>query len=98
MAVAWLGHLRFKNASFLVALAASWAIVLPEYLLNVVATRYGHPVYTGAQMGMIHLASGVICVTLVSRFALGETFRGHQSLGVGLLLAGLVLLLWKPGA
>ena len=49
MALAWLGHLRFRDRiSFWTALAASWLLVLPEYILNVAATRYGYSVYTGA--------------------------------------------------
>src|SRR5262245_57489801 len=37
MAVAWLGHLRIKEYGFWIALAMSWSIVLPEYVLNVAA-------------------------------------------------------------
>lgn len=41
MAFAWLGHIRFRNKGFLFALAISWFVVLPEYLLNVSAIRWG---------------------------------------------------------
>jgi uncharacterized protein (DUF486 family) len=95
MAVAWLGHLRIKEYGFWIALFLSWSIVLPEYVLNVAATRYGHGVYTAAQMGTFHLCSGVVCVALVSRFLLREPIRGHQVLGLLLLLMGMVLILWK---
>ena len=61
MAVAWLGHLRFKDKwSFFAALAASWLLVLPEYVLNVMATRAGHGIYTGAQMATMHLESNTL--------------------------------------
>lgn len=93
MAVAWLGHLRIKEKGFFVALALSWAIVLPEYVLNVAATRLGYGTYTGAQMGAMHLCSGVCCVALVSRFVLGERFSWQQMLGLVLLAAGMVLIL-----
>jgi uncharacterized protein (DUF486 family) len=98
MAVAWLGHLRIKEYGFWVALALSWAIVLPEYVLNVAATRYGHGLFTGAQMGTFHLCSGVICVALVSRFILGETIRSHQMLGMLVLVVGMTLILWNTDA
>ena len=75
------------------ALAMSWAIVLPEYVLNVTATRYGYGTYTGAQMASFHLASGVVCVALVSRFVLGERLDGRQGLGLALLAAGMMLML-----
>lgn len=93
MPVAWLGHLRFKSLSFWPALGRSWSIVLPEYILHVAATRYGYGIYTGAQMASFHLASGVVCVALVSRFLLGEALGGRQALGFVWLAAGRMLLL-----
>jgi uncharacterized protein (DUF486 family) len=93
MAVAWLGHLRIRQYGFLVALGMSWAIVLPEYVLNVVATRYGYGTFTGAQMASIHLCSGVVCVALVSRYVLGETLDGLHVAGLALLALGMILML-----
>ncbi len=93
MAVAWLGHLRIREYGFWIALALSWAIVLPEYILNVTATRMGFGTYSGAQMASFHLCSGVVCVALVSRFVLHETLSGRQMGGFVLLAAGMVLVL-----
>lgn len=94
MASAWLAHLRFKDRiGFATALLASWAIVLPEYALNVAATRYGYGTFTGAQMAAFHLCSGVVCVTLVSRFVLRESWEVRHLLGFALLAAGMWLLL-----
>lgn len=96
MAVAWLGHLRFRDLGFWPALAMSWAFVLPEYVLNVIATRYGYGTFTGAQMASLHLASGVVCVALVSRLVLGESFDARQLGGFALLAVAMVLILVKP--
>jgi uncharacterized protein (DUF486 family) len=94
MATAWLAHLRFKDRlTFWSAMVVSWAIVLPEYALNVWATRWGYGTYTGAQMAAVHLCSGVVCVTLVSRFVLGERLEGRHLVGFVLLALGMVLLL-----
>jgi uncharacterized protein (DUF486 family) len=93
MAMAWLAHLRIKSLGFFPALAMSWAIVLPEYVLNVAATRYGYGTYTGAQMASFHLTAGVVCVALVSRYVLGEAIGGRQLVGFGLLAIGMALLL-----
>lgn len=42
MSLAWLGHLRYRDSiGFWTALALSWLLVLPEYVLNYAATRYG---------------------------------------------------------
>jgi uncharacterized protein (DUF486 family) len=93
MAVAWLGHLRIKQYGFWVALAMSWSIVLPEYILNVAATRYGHGTFSGAQMAAFHLCSGVVCVALVSRFVLEEPVSAGQLTGFALLAVGMFLVL-----
>ncbi len=92
MALAWLGHLRFMHWRFGVALGASWFLVLPEYFLNVFATRWGHGVYTGAQMASLNLSSGVICVALVSHFVLGEELARRQLLGFGLMIVSIGLI------
>lgn len=97
MALAWLGHLRFReDIGFWTALAMSWMLVLPEYMLNVGATRYGYGVYSGAQMATFHLAFGVICVALVSRFVLGEALTVRQGVGFVLLVVAMVLITHRP--
>jgi uncharacterized protein (DUF486 family) len=94
MALAWLGHLRFRDKwSFFAALAASWLIVLPEYILNVGATRAGHGIYTGAQMATIHLSGGVVFVAIVSKYVLGEAFGLRQGLGFVLLAVAVGLIM-----
>jgi len=44
-------------------------------------------------MAAMHLCSGVVCVALASRFALGETLELRQAAGLALLAAGMVLVL-----
>jgi uncharacterized protein (DUF486 family) len=97
MSLAWLGHLRYRDSiGFWAALAASWLLVLPEYVLNVAATRWGYDTYSGAQMATFHLAFGVVCVALVSRFVLGEPLTARQLVGFALLVAGTVLITHRP--
>jgi len=96
MALAWLGHLRFRHWSFAKALLASWLLVLPEYFLNVFATRWGHGFYTGAQMATLNLSSGVFCVALVSWLVLGESHTRRQSMGFLLMAVGIVLIMYRP--
>lgn len=98
MAFAWLGHIRFKQYHFFIALLASWTLVLPEYILNVSAIRYGLGTYTGAQMAAFNLATGVLCVALVSRFYLGENLSNQQLLGFFFMVVAVVLILYKPEA
>lgn len=94
MATAWLGHLRFKDRwSFGMALAVSWLLVLPEYVLNVSATRLGYGLYSGAQMATVHLAGGVVCVALFSRYVLHEPIGVRQGLGFLFLALGVWLVM-----
>jgi uncharacterized protein len=96
MALAWLGHLRFRDSiGFWTALALSWMLVLPEYVLNVGATRYGFGTYTGAQMASFHLAFGVVTVALTARFVLGERLTMLQWAGFGLLAVATLLITWR---
>lgn len=93
MSLAWLGHLRYRDSiGFWTALALSWLLVLPEYVLNVAATRYGYGTYTGAQMATFHLAFGVVCVAMVSSFFLGEPLSARQLVGFALLIVGTILI------
>ena len=96
MAFAWIGHLKYhKTWSFWVALGISWMIVLPEYLLNVGATRWGKDVYTGAQMATFNLCSGVVCVALVSHFFLKEKMGAHQIIGFVLMVIAMALITYR---
>ncbi len=92
MALAWLGHLRFKHLPFTIAVMSCWLLVLPEYLLNISAIRLGYGVYSGAQMASFRLCSGVVCVAIVSQFVLGEDFTRRDIIGFGLMIASMVLI------
>lgn len=97
MAVAWLGHLRFKDTvGFMTALVLSWLLVLPEYILNVAATRYGYGTYSGAQMASFHLGFGVLFVALVSRFILGEQLAPVHAAGFALLAVAIAMIMYEP--
>ncbi len=95
MAMAWIGHIRFRHKGFWVALFASWFLVLPEYILNVSAIRYGHDIFSGGQMAAINLSTGVICVALVARFFLGEHLSRKQVFGFVLMAVGVGLVVYK---
>jgi len=95
MSFAWIGHLKFKGWSFWMALAVSWSMVLPEYVLNVFSTRWGIGTFTGGQMAAIHLGSGVFCASLISRYFLGEPVSSQQVVGFVLMAVSILLNLVK---
>ena len=93
MSLAWLGHLSFEDElNFGQAMMFSWILVLPEYALNILAFRIGYGKLTGGQMAAYNLSSGVVCVALVSRFVLGESFTGQRIAGFVLMVLAMFLI------
>lgn len=88
MTLAWYGHLAFKGQPLLVVILASWGIALFEYCLAVPANRYGHEVYSAAQLKTIQevVTLGVFVVFSVTY--LGESLTWRHGLGFGLIAAG----------
>lgn len=52
-----------------------------------------HAIYTGEQMATIHLAGGVVCVAVVSRYVLGEPIGMRQLAEFALLIAAVWLIM-----
>lgn len=50
MTFAWYGHLRFKETPLIGVIVASWGIAFVKYCLVVPANRWGHAVYSTAQL------------------------------------------------
>ena len=93
MAAAWLGHLKYKESlSFWTATLTAWLIVLPEYLLNISAIRWGIKKYTPSQMAAMNLSSGVVFIALVSHFFLGEALTTRKYIGFALMTVAMVLI------
>lgn len=92
MAFAWIGHVKFRNKSFIAALIFSWLLVLPEYLLNVSAIRWGVGTYEPSEMAAINLSTGVLCIALVSKLFLGEKLSNRKILGFVLMAISVVLV------
>ena len=86
MTFAWYGHLKFKATPILIVIAVSWLIALPEYILQVPANRYGHAVYSAAQLKTIQ---EVITLTVFIGFSiwyLGEPVKWNHLAGFALMV------------
>ncbi len=93
MAFAWLGHLKYKeDLSFLTAALFAWLLVLPEYILNVSAIRWGIGTYEPSEMAAMNLSSGIIFIALISHFVLGEEISTQKYIGFGLMIIAMVLI------
>lgn len=88
MTLAWYGHLKFKSAPLALVIAASWGIALIEYCLAVPAHRFGHAVYSAAQLKTIQ---EVVTLTVFCGFSvlyLKEPITLNHAIGFALIAAG----------
>ena len=93
MALAWLGHLKYKeDLSFAMAALFAWLLVLPEYILKVSAIRWGLGVYQPSEMAAMNLSSGIVFIALVSHFILGEELTTQKYIGFGVMMIAMVLI------
>jgi len=92
MAFAWLGHIKYRHKGFFIALICSWLLVLPEYLLNVSAIRWGIGTYQPSEMAAMNLCTGVLCIAIVSKMFLGEKLNPRKIFGFVLMAVSVVLV------
>jgi len=92
MSFAWIGHIKYRYKSFFVALIFSWLLVLPEYLLNVSAIRWGFGTYQPSEMAAINLSTGVLCIAFVSKMFLGEKLSFRKIFGFILMVISVTLV------
>jgi uncharacterized protein (DUF486 family) len=101
MTYAWYYHVKKKAWPLLLAIAVSWLIALPEYLLQVPANRLGHQnfggPFTAAQLKIIQEAITLCVFGVFSAMVLGEKMRTNEWIAMGLILAAVVVGMWGRG-
>ncbi|MFN3313977.1 MAG: DMT family protein [Hyphomonas sp.] len=88
MTLAWYGHLKFKAAPLLLVIFASWGIALFEYFFAVPANRWGHSVYSAAQLKTIQEVITLIVFAGFSVWVLKEPLGWNHAIGFGLIALG----------
>jgi len=88
MTVAWYGHLNYKSWPLWVAVLVSWSIALVEYCLAVPANRYGHMVYSAAELKTIQEVITLVVFAAFSVLVLKEPLTVNHAIGFALILAG----------
>lgn len=88
MTFAWYGHLKFKSAPLFVVILASWGIAFFEYCLAVPANRFGHEVYSAAQLKTIQEVITLLVFAGFSVFWLKESLTWNHAIGFMLIAAG----------
>jgi uncharacterized protein (DUF486 family) len=75
MTLAWYGHLKFKNTTLIVAIAASWGLALFEYCFQVPANRIGSDIFSLTQLKIIQECITLAVFTLIAYLLFGETLK-----------------------
>ncbi len=88
MTLAWYGHLRFKAVSLAGVILAAWGIAFVEYCLAVPANRWGHAVYSTAQLKTMQEVITLIVFAGFSMVYLKEPLGWNHALGFGLIALG----------
>jgi hypothetical protein len=88
MTFAWYGHLKYKAHPLWLVILASWGIAFFEYVLQVPANRYGHAVYSAAQLKTIQEVISLTVFVVFAVWFLDEPLRWNHLVGFALIAAG----------
>lgn len=86
MTLAWYGHLKYKNTSLVVAIAASWGLALFEYCFQVPANRIGSDMFSITQLKIIQECITLVVFTLIAYLLFGETLKWNNLVSYALLI------------
>lgn len=96
MTFAWYGHLNYKTAPLWIVVLASWGIAFFEYCLAVPANRYGHGVYSGAELKTIQEVITLVVFAGFSVLYLKEAFTLNHLIGFTLIGLGAAFVFKGP--
>ena len=88
MTLAWYGHLKFKASPLLLVIFVSWGIAFFEYCLAVPANRWGHSVYSAAELKTIQEVITLVVFAGFSVWVLKEPLGWNHAIGFGLIALG----------
>lgn len=95
MTLAWYGHLKFKDWPLWSVILISWAIAFVEYCFAVPANRYGHAVYSAAELKTIQEVITLVVFAVFSVLYLGEALRWNHLIGFACIAAGAFFVFHK---
>ena len=96
MTFAWYGHLKFPDKPLYVVIFISWCIAFFEYCLAVPANRFGHHIYTTAQLKTIQEVVTLSVFAIFSISYLGEKFTVNYAIGFVLIVSGAYFIFRGP--
>jgi uncharacterized protein (DUF486 family) len=97
MTFAWYGHLKYKSASLVLVILASWLIALPEYALQVPANRIGHGHFSAAELKTMQEVITLTVFAVFSVFYLKEPLTWNHAIGFAFIALGAFFIFHKWG-
>jgi uncharacterized protein len=95
MTFAWYYHVKQKHWPVIMAIAVSWMIALPEYILQVPANRLGHVDHGGpftlAQLKIIQEAITLVVFSAFAIFVAKEKLKTTDIIAFVLIFAAVVV-------
>jgi uncharacterized protein len=88
MTFAWYGHLKFTDRPLWMVVVASWGIAFVEYCFAVPANRWGHTVYSAAELKTMQEVITLVVFAVFSVLYLKEPLGWNHLIGFGLIAAG----------
>lgn len=98
MTLAWYGHLKFKQQPLLIVILASWGIAFIEYCLAVPANRFGHGIYSAAELKTMQEVITLAVFVAFSVLYLKESVGWSHVVGFSLIAAGAGVIFLGRGA
>jgi uncharacterized protein (DUF486 family) len=92
MTFAWYGHLKYTSSPLWVVVLVSWSIAFFEYCLAVPANRFGHAVYSAAQLKTLQEVITLAVFAGFSFLYLKEPLGWNHLAGFSLIALGAGLI------
>src|SRR5215813_12799092 len=78
MTFAWYGQFKYPSAPLWLTIIASWGIAFVEYCFAVPANKYGHAVYSAAQLKTMQEVITLVVFGVFSVFYLNEAIKWNH--------------------
>lgn len=96
MTFAWYGHLKYTDRALWIVVLASWGIAFFEYCLAVPANRWGHQVYSTAELKTMQEVITLVVFAGFSVLYLREPLTINHLIGFACIALGAFFVFKSP--
>ena len=96
MTFAWYGHLKFTDRSLWLVILASWGIAFIEYCFAVPANRWGHTVYSAAELKTMQEVITLVVFAVFSVVYLHQSITWNHVVGFAFIAIGAFFVFRGP--